>query len=105
MKRLSDLSVARVRDEVRKLEKEEVDLGDKMTSLQTGVHRGNERLDQFKLLMARPCSQCIDAPVHTHPPPFPGRSSPISFLVLALGLTSKHAGNHNARPVLVDGVG
>ena len=29
----------------------EVDLGDKMTSLQTGVHRGNERLDQFKLLM------------------------------------------------------
>jgi hypothetical protein len=22
-----------------------------MTSLQTGVHRGNERLDQFKLLM------------------------------------------------------
>lgn len=43
--------MARVRDEVRKLEKEEVELGDKMTSLQTGVHRGNERLDQFKLLM------------------------------------------------------
>lgn len=51
MKRLSELSIARVRDDVKKLEKEEVELNDKMTSLQMGVHRGNERLDQFKLLM------------------------------------------------------
>ena len=51
MKRLSELSIARVRDDVKKLEKEEVELSEKMTSLQTGVHRGNERLDQFKLLM------------------------------------------------------
>jgi len=51
MKRLSVLAVARVRDDVKKMEKEEVELNDKMMTLQTSVHVGGEKLDQFKLLM------------------------------------------------------
>lgn len=51
MKRMSELAIARVREDVAKMEKEEIELGDKLATLQTEVHKGNEKLDQFKLLM------------------------------------------------------
>ena len=51
MKRMSELAIARVREDVAKMEKEEIELGDELATLQTEVHKGNEKLDQFKLLM------------------------------------------------------
>ena len=51
MKRMSEMAIARVREDIKRMEREELDLNDKTVSLQTGVHRGNEKLEQFKLLM------------------------------------------------------
>ena len=41
----------RLRGDVFKLEKEQAELLEKMNSLQNQVYRGNEKMDQFKLLM------------------------------------------------------
>lgn len=51
MFRLSELAVNRIREDAKKMEKEEVALNDKMTTLQTQLHLGGEKLDQFKLTM------------------------------------------------------
>ena len=51
MFRLSELAVNRIREDAKKMEKEEVTLNDKMTTLQTQLHLGGEKLDQFKLTM------------------------------------------------------
>ena len=51
MKRMSDMAITRVREDIKRMEREELDLNDKLVSLQTSVHRGNEKLEQFKLLM------------------------------------------------------
>jgi len=51
MKRMSEMAITRVREDIKRMEREELDLNDKTVSLQTSVHRGNEKLEQFKLLM------------------------------------------------------
>lgn len=48
---LAARETGRTRREFGKLEKEQEELAEKMNSLQTQLFRGNERMDQFKLLM------------------------------------------------------
>ena len=49
MKRLSELAVARVRDDAKKMEKEELELDERVTNIETSTHFGIEKLDRYKL--------------------------------------------------------
>mmetsp|Transcript_5315 Transcript_5315/g.17662 ORF Transcript_5315/g.17662 Transcript_5315/m.17662 type:complete len:868 (+) Transcript_5315:644-3247(+) len=51
LKQLVEREAGRLRGDVFKLEKEQAELLEKMNSLQNQVYRGNEKMDQFKLLM------------------------------------------------------
>lgn len=42
---------ARVKADLDRLEREKLELSDRITSLQTAIFKGSEKLDQFKLLM------------------------------------------------------
>lgn len=42
---------ARVKTDLERLEREKLELQDRITSLQTSIFKGSEKLDQFKLLM------------------------------------------------------
>ena len=49
MKRLSEMAVARVRDDARKMEKEELELAERVANIDAASHRGVEKLDAYKL--------------------------------------------------------
>mmetsp|Transcript_20436 Transcript_20436/g.66353 ORF Transcript_20436/g.66353 Transcript_20436/m.66353 type:complete len:909 (-) Transcript_20436:163-2889(-) len=51
LKQLNERATGRMREEVKKLEKEQYELGDKLNALQNSIYQGNEKMDQFKLLM------------------------------------------------------
>lgn len=42
---------ARVKSDMERLEREKLELADRITSLQASIFKGSEKLDQFKLLM------------------------------------------------------
>jgi coiled-coil domain-containing protein 39 len=49
MKRLSEMAMARVRDDARKMEKEELELAERVANIEQASHRGVEKLDAYKL--------------------------------------------------------
>eukprot|EP00878_Enallax_costatus_P027581 GHUV01029712.1.p1 GENE.GHUV01029712.1~~GHUV01029712.1.p1 ORF type:complete len:477 (+),score=186.93 GHUV01029712.1:553-1983(+) len=48
---MADKEMARVNTDLERLEREKLELQDRITSLQTSIFKGSEKLDQFKLLM------------------------------------------------------
>jgi hypothetical protein len=42
---------ARIKSDLQRLGREKLDISDRITSLQTAIFKGSEKLDQFKLLM------------------------------------------------------
>lgn len=42
---------ARIKGDLQRLGREKLDISDRITSLQTAIFKGSEKLDQFKLLM------------------------------------------------------
>jgi len=51
MKLIDERELGRLRAEIKELEKEELDLQDKTNAVQNMIYKGNEKMDQFKLLM------------------------------------------------------
>tara|TARA_B110000977_G_C11085044_1_gene494357 strand:+ start:1932 stop:4499 length:2568 start_codon:yes stop_codon:yes gene_type:complete len=49
MKRLSELAVARVRDDAKKMEKEELELDERVANIEVSTEKGIEKLDKYKL--------------------------------------------------------
>ena len=49
MKRLSEMAMARVRDDARKMEKEELELEERVANIDVASHKGIEKLDAHKL--------------------------------------------------------
>ena len=51
LKLIDERELGRLRKEVAQLEQEEYDLQDKLNAVQKLIYKGNEKMDQFKLLM------------------------------------------------------
>mmetsp|Transcript_5711 Transcript_5711/g.6544 ORF Transcript_5711/g.6544 Transcript_5711/m.6544 type:complete len:927 (+) Transcript_5711:140-2920(+) len=51
LKQINERELGRLRTELQDMDKEELDLQDKLNSVQNQIYRGNEKMDQFKLLM------------------------------------------------------
>jgi hypothetical protein len=49
MKRLSELAIARVRDDAKKMEKEELELEERLADIENANQKGIEKLDEYKL--------------------------------------------------------
>ena len=51
LKLLDERELARVRKEIAHYEKVEVEILERMNEVQQSIYKGNEKMDQFKLLM------------------------------------------------------
>eukprot|EP00879_Flechtneria_rotunda_P003815 GHRR01004055.1.p1 GENE.GHRR01004055.1~~GHRR01004055.1.p1 ORF type:complete len:980 (+),score=386.14 GHRR01004055.1:396-3335(+) len=51
LKVMAGKETARIKSDLERLEREKLELSDRITSLQTSIFKGSEKLDQFKLLM------------------------------------------------------
>eukprot|EP00854_Cymbomonas_tetramitiformis_P008918 gene8918-10568_t len=51
LKQINERELGRIRKDMEALDREGVELQDKLNSIQNNIYRGNEKMDQFKLLM------------------------------------------------------
>ena len=63
LKLLDERELARVRKEIVQYEKVEVEIQERMSVVQQSIYKGNEKMDQFKLLMNWNQVPCSDAKV------------------------------------------